>query len=71
MYIYIYIHILYIIYYILNYIYIILYIPPIYRQYAEPTGTLATMAAFIVTFIDDLDLDVDGALKHGDGEWKF
>ena len=24
-------------------------------------GTLATMAAFIVTFIDDLDLDVDGA----------
>jgi hypothetical protein len=75
MYIYIYIHILYIIYYILYIklyiIYIILYIPPIYRQYAEPTGTLATMAAFIVTFIDDLDLDVDGALKHGDGEWKF
>ena len=55
---------IYIIFYV-TYIYILYDIYPKYiaRKCAEPTGTLATMAAFIVTFIDDLDLDVDGALK--------
>ena len=34
-------------------------------------GTLATLGAFIVTFVDDLDLDVDGGRPQSSMEFTL